>query len=241
MGLIMARFPTTQWRSVAEAGDRLSPGGDNALAEICRCYWYPIYSFIRSRGYSADEAAELTQDYFARLLEGRLLKAADHRRGRFRTLLRTDCGYFLADQQKRRRTLKRGGGFRELSLDAAAADHRFHREQQDRWGAERRFDRAWALDVLSRALARLEREEIEAGRGMAFESLRTVFTDVRSISHATLARQLGTTESAIDGAVRRLRKRYQRALRVTVVETLDNPTTSEVDDEIRELFVVLSQ
>jgi RNA polymerase sigma-70 factor (ECF subfamily) len=238
----MARFPTTQWSCVAEASDRALPGADAALAEICRGYWYPIYSLIRSRGYSADEAADLTQEYFTRLLEGRLLAAADYRRGRFRTLLRTDCGYFLADQLERRRALKRGGGVREFSLDAVAANHRYHLEPSHRLGPEHLFDRAWALDVLSRALARLGREETEAGRGAAFEQFRPILVDgPRSISYATLAQRLGMSESAIEGAVRRLRGRYRVTLRATVAETFDDATEADVDDEIRNLFAALSR
>jgi RNA polymerase sigma-70 factor (ECF subfamily) len=238
----MGCFPTTQWGCIAEARDRESSGADAAISEICESYWYPIYSFIRSRGHSADEAADLTQEYFARLLEGRLLAAAMRGKGRFRTLLRTDCGFFLADQRDRQRRRKRGGGLRVTSLDTAAAGQRYDLEPFDRLEPEHLFDRAWALDVLSRALQRLAREETEAGRGGAFEHFRQALIDgPRSVSHAVLADRLGSSESAVEGALRRLRKRYRLALRSTVAETLDGPTESDVDDEIRDLFVALSR
>jgi RNA polymerase sigma-70 factor (ECF subfamily) len=106
----MTRFPTTQWHHVAAAADPAAPGAGAAPAELCRHYWYPVYAFIRSRGHSAHEAEDLTQEYFARLLDGRPLAAADRRRGRFRALVRTDCGNFLADHRDRRSARKRGGG-----------------------------------------------------------------------------------------------------------------------------------
>lgn len=238
----MGYFPTTQWGCIAEARDRASSTADDAIAEICKNYWYPIYLFVRSRGHSADESADLTQEYFARLLEGRLFAIAAPDKGRFRTLLRTDCGYFLSDQWDRRRRRKRGGGVQVSSLDVAAADDRYDREPSDRLEPEHLFDRAWALDVLSRALQRLAREETEAGRGVAFEHLREALVDgSRSVSYTVLAQRLERTESAIEGALRRLRKRYRLALRATVAETLDSPTEADVDEEIRDLFLALSR
>ncbi len=238
----MAQFPTTQWGCLAAAADPALPGADAAVAEICRCYWYPIHSYIRARGQSAEEAADLTQDYFVRLLQGRLLEAADRRKGRFRNLLRTDCAYFLADQIDRQWTHKRGGGVGELSFDTVAADRRYRLGPSDRLDPEDVFDRAWALDVLNRALVRLAREETEAGRGAAFEHLRAILIgEAPAVSYRALADRLVTTESAIDGALRRLRKRFRAALRATVAETLDRPGETDVDDEIRDLFVALGR
>jgi len=237
----MARFPTTHWGCLAEAADPALPGADAAVAEICRSYWYPIYSYIRARGHSAAEAADLTQDYFVRLLEGRLLGAADRRKGRFRNLLRTDCGFFLADRNDHRWARKRGRGISKLALDSSAADRRYRLGPCDRLGPERLFDRAWALDVVKQALDRLARDEIEAGRAQAFEHFREILEgDGRGVSYRTLAERLGSTEIAIEGAVRRLRKRYRIALRSTVAETLDHPTEADVDDEIHELFAALA-
>jgi len=243
----MATFPTTPWSSVSAAGDPSTPTGGAALTKLCRSYWYPIYSFIRSRGYPPDESADLTQEYFGRLLASRLLESADHRKGRFRALLLTDCRYFLADQQEQRQALKRGADRNQLSLDtgggidAEAAERRYCLKPSNRLDPERLFDRAWALDLLARALDRLSSVEVEAGRGASFERLRTVLTSgPRVIPYATLAADLGITDVAVEAAVRRLRARYREAVRAEVAATLDDPSEAEVDDEIRALFAALA-
>ena len=238
----MVPFPTTQWNRVAAAGDRGSPGSDRALAELCQAYWYPIYALIRSRGYPPDEAADLTQDFFGRLLEGGLIEAADRSKGRFRDLLWRDCGYFLADNRDRARAQKRGGTRRQLSLDVTAAEQRYNLEPSDCLDPERQFDRAWGLDVLARALARLARQEDAEGRGDGFRRLSPFLTDgPRAIPYALLARQIGSTECAVKAAVRRLRHRYREALRAVVADTLVAPSEDDVDGEIRDLFVALGR
>ncbi len=238
----MARFPTTRWSLIEQAAERNPGESSYALAELCRHYWYPVYSFIRSRGATADEAEDLTQEYFSRVLEGRLLAAADRARGRFRTLLRIDCGFFLADMHDRQRARKRGGGVRPLSLASSSANQRFDLEPVDRLESADLFDRAWALDVLARALQRLASEEAREGRDAAFQHLRDVLVpNTAHVSHAVLAGQLGMSESAVEGAVRRLRGRYRLALRTTVAETLDSPTEEEIDEEVRDLFAALGR
>lgn len=232
-------FPTTEWDQLdAAARDRTSR--NTAFQEICRAYWYPLYAFIRSRGYTPDRAEDLTQAYFARLMEGHLLQRADRERGRFRALLRRDCTFFLADMSDHERAAKRGGGRAPLSLDAAAAEQRYHLDPVHHHRPEQVFDRAWALDLLSRAMSKLERAEREAGRGESFAVLRHVVAGPSANnSYHALAKTLGTTEAAIEGAVRRLRGRYRRALRATIAETLLNPSDSEIDEEIRALFDAL--
>jgi RNA polymerase sigma-70 factor (ECF subfamily) len=237
---VLSRFPTTQWDCLAAAADPHIPGADAAVAEICRVYWYPIYSYIRARGHDSDRALDLTQDYFVRLLEGRLLEAADRRKGRFRNLLRTDCGFFLSDRGDQMRSQKRGGGRVTFLLDADLADRRYRSGPRSRLDAERLFDRAWALDVLQNALERLERSEKEAGRGSLFECFRSMLVgDDEPVSYRSLAEQLSISESAVDGALRRMRKRFRDALRATVLETLSHQSESEVDDEICDLFAAL--
>lgn len=238
----MMTFPTTQWNRVAAAGDRDAPGSDSALGELCRAYWYPIYSLIRARGYLPDDAADLTQEFFGHLLESNLLGVADRNKGRFRDLLWKDCTYFLADVRDRARAIKRGGAMGRFSLDIGDAEQRFLREPSDRLDPRRRFERAWALDVLARALDRLAISEEEQGRGEGFRRLRPFLTDGPGvIPYALLARQAGTTEDAIEAAVRRLRRRYRSALRQEVASTLDDPTEDEIDDEIRDLFAALAR
>jgi biotin operon repressor len=239
---MMAPFPTTQWNRVAEAGDPDSPNSRAALAELCRAYWYPIYALIRARGYSTDEAADLTQDFFGRLLESGLLKAADRKKGRFRDLLWRDCTYFLADWRDHGRALKRCGADCRISLDVVDAERRYGLRPRDRLEPQWLFDRSWALEVLGRALDRLALQEADAGRGDNFQQFKLFLTDgPRVVSYANLARQTGTTETAVKAAVRRLRMRYRIALRAEVGSTLDDPTEADVDDEIRDLFVALGR
>jgi len=238
----MARFPTTQWNCVTEAGDPASSGADAAPAEICRCYWYPIYSFIRSRGHSAEETADLTQDYFVRLLEGRLLAAADSLKGRFRRLLRVDCEYFLADRRDRRLAGKRGGSRVHFSLDVKDAENRYRLEPSGGLDPASLFDRAWVLELLVRALDRLGREEVQAGRGEVFERLKPILTEgSRALPYALLAEELGTTSIAVQSAVQRLRRWYREALRAEVASTIGDVSEAEVDDEIHSLFEVLDR
>ena len=238
----MATFPTTQWCSVVEASNADSPSGIAARAELCQKYWYPIYSFIRSRGHSPDEASDLTQDYFCRLLEGELLAAADQNKGRFRSLLRVDCSYFLADCRDHRRAQKRGGDRIHLSLDIHDAERRYRLEPTDDLCPDRLFDRNWALELLDRALTATAIDEAASGRAAAFESLKPVLTDQpRSVPAAALAEEFGTTATAVRSAIQRLRHRYRQALRAEVAATLVDPTESQIDDEIKALFVAFSR
>ena len=160
-----ARFPTTCWSRVARAADPVNPEARAALAELCASYWYPIYALVRRKGHGPDDALDLTQEYFARLLEKGVLAAADPGKGRFRAFLRTDCGFFLADARDRRGRLKRGGGAVVLSIDAAGAEGRYHVEPAGGLTPEQLFDRAWAMAMLDRTLALLADEYARTGRG----------------------------------------------------------------------------
>jgi DNA-directed RNA polymerase specialized sigma24 family protein len=226
---------------IVAAGDPANPGSIGALAELCRVYWYPIYAMIRRRGHSPDDSGDLTQDFFTRLLDGRLIRAADRDRGRFRTFLRTDCGYFLSDQADRKRSIKHGGGARFVPIDGEA-ERRFSQELSDSSDPEVLFDRAWAVALLERAFDRLGRQEAEAGRGESFERLKTTLTDgSQSRPYAEIAADMATTVTAIQAAIVRLRRRYRAALRAEVASTLGTPTEPEIDDEIRSLWTVLSR
>jgi RNA polymerase sigma-70 factor (ECF subfamily) len=203
------------------------------LAALCTAYWYPIYAFIRRKGYDPDDAQDLTQAYFARLLEKGVLAAADRRKGRFRAFLRTDCQHFLIDQYRRRRA--REGETIPVSIESRDAEGRYRYEPADGMTAERLFDRAWALTLLDRVLEGLAREYAAKGRNEVFDRLKVVLTQDRgAVPAATLATQLGTTEGAVHVAVHRLKKRYRALLREQVAATLADP--SEMDDEIRSLF-----
>jgi RNA polymerase sigma-70 factor (ECF subfamily) len=228
-----ASFPTTHWSRVITAGDRVSPEARAALAELCQTYWYPIYAFIRRRGHPPDQASDLTQDYFTRLLEKPVIAAADRSKGRFRALLRTDCQHFLLDHDRRKRV--RAGVLKTLSIDADDAEHRYGFEPADDMSPDRLYDRTWAMTLLDRALGVLAQEYATRGRSDDFDRLKVVLTQGKgAMPTAKLADQLGTTEGAVNTAVHRLKKRYREVLKEEIAATLDDP--SEVDEEIRWLF-----
>lgn len=229
------QFPTTCWSRVIAAGSPDAPGTREALAVLCNAYWYPLYAYIRRRGHPPEQAQDLTQDFFAYVLERDLFAKADPVRGRFRSFLRAVCDHQLSDQRDRKNALKRGGGRPPLPIDALDAEGRYAREPAHEMTPDRIFDRSWALTLLSRVLDQLQREYHDAGRAATFEVLRVVLTGgSESISHATIADRLGTTEGAVRVAVHRLRRRYGVLLRQEIAGTLDDP--AEIDDEIRALF-----
>jgi RNA polymerase sigma-70 factor (ECF subfamily) len=234
-------FPTTCWSRVANAVDPAAPEARAALAELCEAYWYPIYAFVRRKGHRPDEALDLTQDYFARLLETHVLASADRCLGSFRTFLRTDCGFFLSHEYERRRALKRGGEHAVLSIDARDAEGRYLREPVDAMTPERLFDQSWAVNLLDAVMKQLAREYEETGRGDQFEILQTsISKQAGGTPYAELARRTKTTEAAVQQAVQRMRKRYKAVLHESIAATLDNPDETMVKDEIRELFAALS-
>lgn len=233
-------FPTTHWSRVVSAGDAADSRAVEALAELCRAYWYPLYAFIRRKGYDPDAALDLTQDYFARLLERPVLAAADRRKGRFRAFLRTDCAFFLSHRREADAAQKRGGGAAPLSIDARDAEGRYLREPtDDRLGPDRLFDRSWALELLDTTLALLAREQAELGQADRFDALKDVLGGDRSVPFAKLADRLGTTEAALQAAASRLRKRYRVLLREQIAATLCDPSDEAIDAEIRDLFACL--
>jgi DNA-directed RNA polymerase specialized sigma24 family protein len=172
-----AGFPTTRWSRVAHAINSAAPEARAALAELCGAYSYQIYAFIRRKGHDPDETLDLTQDYFTRLLDTGVLGSADHRLGRFRAFLRTDCACFLSHHHERRQALKRGGGRTALPIDARDAEGRYLRETADATTPERLFDQSWALNLLDEVLKQLAREYADTGRATQFEILQ-----VRSVA-----------------------------------------------------------
>jgi RNA polymerase sigma-70 factor (ECF subfamily) len=233
-------FPTTRWSRVARAGD---PNGDDAraaLAELCAAYWYPIYALVRHLRHGEADALDLTQEYFARLLETPVLAAADPTRGRFRSFLRADCRFFLVGLRDRERARKRGNGRPPLSIDARDAEGRYLVEPAEGLTPERLFDRAWALTLLARALDRLADDYAATGRAAVFEALRPTLVDRRrAASNAELAARLGLSVAALQQAASRLRKRYREVLRDEIAATLDDPSDDAVAAEIRDLFDAL--
>jgi RNA polymerase sigma-70 factor (ECF subfamily) len=233
------RFPTTRWSCVAQAGNPETERSREALAELCAGYWYPLYAFVRRRGHPADEAMDLVQEYFARLLEKGVIAAADPSRGRFRTFLMADCANFLSHHRAWAAARKRGGGRALVSIDARDAEGRFQSEPVDTLTPERLYERAWIITLLDRVLNELREEYVRGGRGAVFERLKPVLTEgPGAVPYAEIAMDLGTTEGAVQAAVQRLRRRYGALLREQIAATVGDP--AEVEDEVRALFAALS-
>lgn len=233
-----AQFPTTRWSRVILAGDPDAPLARESLAELCGAYWYPLYAYIRRRGHGPEAARDLTQDFFARLLEKGLLAEADPARGRFRSFIRTVCAHFLANRRDHEQARKRGGGRTTLPIDPADAEGRYALELADGLTPERIFERTWAMTLLRRVLDQLGQEYDDAGKASTFEALRGLLAgDPEAPSYAAVGARLGTSEGAVRVAAHRLRRRYGVLLRREIASTLAGP--EEIDDEIRELFAAL--
>jgi RNA polymerase sigma factor (sigma-70 family) len=229
-------FPTTSWTLVAAAGDALGEDCREALARLCESYWYPVYAYVRRRGYPEREAQDLTQDFFVRILEGRYLNRADANRGRFRSFLLNSCKFFLADQADRARAQKRGAGA-ILPFEVASGETRYRFEPLDQETPERVFDRRWALTLLDRVVACLRDEFLQHGSPDDFEKLKVFLLGQAEVPYTELAREMGATEGGLKVAVHRLRKRYRALFLREIAETVAAPT--EVDSEIRFLFSIL--
>jgi RNA polymerase sigma-70 factor (ECF subfamily) len=233
------RFATTRWSTVLAAGRRDSPEASESLARLCQTYWFPLYAYVRRRGYRPDDAHDLTQTFFVRLIEKEWLAAADRTKGRFRAFLLTAMKHFLADEWDRERARKRGGGRAPLPLPLDTAEARYAREPADLETPDRIFERRWALALLDEVVGRLRSEYARDGRAALFEALHPCLVGERTAQpYAELARTLGSTEAAVKSAVHRLRGRYRKMLRDEVASTLDDGAA--VDDELRHLLAVLS-
>jgi RNA polymerase sigma-70 factor (ECF subfamily) len=232
-------FPTTHWSLILSSASDSGAQAETALAELCRAYWYPVYSFIRARSASADAAQDLTQEFFLFLLTRGIFASADPTAGRFRSYLVTSVKHFLADQADRRNAQKRGGGVVTLPIDLGMAEERFARDVAYSETPERIFDRQWALTVVMQACDQLREALDREGRGGQFERLRGYLPGgSEPSSSASLAEELGMSEGALKVAIHRLRRRYRELLRANVSHTLADP--KEIDDEIRFLLNSLS-
>jgi RNA polymerase sigma-70 factor (ECF subfamily) len=234
-----ARFPTTHWSRVARAGVPDDPEARAALEGLCRDYWYPLYAFARRRGLGPDDAADLVQGFFADLIARRDLAAADPARGRFRSFLLAACSHYLSNRREHDRAAKRGGGRAPVPIDRLEAESRYGREPTHELTPERLFARRWALDLLERALGRLEAEAAGARQAALFGRLRPALTgDGGCEPYAVVAEELGITEGAVKMAALRLRRRYGELLRAEIAQTVADP--ADVDDELRDLFAALA-
>jgi len=234
-----ALFATTHWSIVLAASGAVSPDADAALAELCRTYWYPLYAFVRRKGQSPQDAQDLTQSFFARLLEKNYVAQADRERGRFRTYLLAALTHFLADEWDKARRLKRGGDREIISFDAASAEERYRLEPIDQLDASKLYERRWVTTLFDKVLARLEQEFRDSGKGDLFDGLKSsLLAEDSGSSYIQLGARLNLTESAVKQAVHRMRRRYRELFREEIAQTVSAPR--EVEDELKHLFAVLS-
>jgi len=230
-------FPSTHWSLVLAAGDSTSPDASRALAELCRRCWYPLYAYVRRRGYQADDARDLTQEFFARFLEKKYLHLADPQRGRFRTFLLVALKHFLIKRWERAKAAKRGGGYARVPFDIRDAEQRYRSEMADDLTPEKAYEQRWALALLEHVQAQLTRDYAAAGKSAQCEALRIfLWGSSDSTSYADVAPRLGLTESGVKAAVRRLRARYRKILRDEIAQTVASP--EELEDEIRWLLTI---
>ena len=231
-------FATTHWSVVLNAADSVSPHSQKALENLCRSYWYPLYAYVRRRGYDSEAAKDLTQEFFAQLLSKRLLHAVDPTKGRFRSWLLAVMKHFLAHEWTKGQALKRGGGQAIFSLDEPEAEKRYQFEPVAGVDSERIFDRRWAFTVLDRAAAHLRGEYQATGKHELYEILREyVSLEGPAQNYEQAAARLQLTPAALKSAIHRLRQRYQELIRHEIAQTVS--TSAEIDEEIRYLLSVI--
>jgi RNA polymerase sigma-70 factor (ECF subfamily) len=232
-------FATTHWSVVLTAGRSDVPQARDALEKLCQTYWYPLYAYVRRRGYARADAEDLTQAFFAWLLERDWLGVADQQRGRFRSFLLISISNFLANEWDKARTQKRGGG-RIVSLPFDDAEAGCAREPVDNATPEQSFEWRWALTLLEQVMNRLSAEFARDGKAELFEALKPCLLGERTTQpYATLASKLAMTEGSVKVAVHRLRQRYRQLLRDEIANTVAKP--EEVEEELRYLFAVLAR
>lgn len=233
------QFATTHWSLVGA----VRPGAASqtrarvALDELCRTYWYPLYAFVRGRGYSAVDAQDLTQAFFARIIETGGLASADRARGRFRSYLLGAMKHFLANEWHRAQTQKRGGQVRFIEFEALDPEARYAGASEPSDNPEHLFDREWALQTIAGALQALRDEMATAGKSELFDALKGSLSGQDEPPRDQIAARLGMSVGAVKVAVHRLRQRYRKLLRAAIAETVSNE--ADLDDEIRYLVAVL--
>ncbi len=233
-------FATTRWTVVLAAGQSGAPQADVALEELCRTYWYPLYAYVRRHGHSREDAEDLTQAFFARLLEKNYLAGISSEKGKFRAFLLTAMKRFLANEWDRANRQKRGGGLRPLSLDWQDAETRYQIHPADNLSPDKLYDRAWAVTLLERVITRLRDESGAEGKAKLYEQLKTFLMVGKSeIPYAQAAATLELTEGAVRVAVHRLRQRYRELLREEIAQTLSDP--AQVGEEMQALFSALAE
>lgn len=232
------QFASTHWSLVLRAADSHAAQSTEALEKFCAAYWYPLYVYVRCRGYKPEEASDLTQEFFSRLLQKKLLRLADPSRGRLRTFLLTAMMNFLANEWHQAQAAKRGGGQAVIALDALEAEERFALEPRDNTTPAALFDRRWALTLIGRAQDRLRDEQLALGAGERFAELEPTLAGERTeAGYRELAARFAVSEGTVKSWVSRLRARFRELLLDEIAQTLDENQDPEA--ELKELFAML--
>ena len=232
-------FTTTHWSVVLRAAQVGMPGVQEALETLCRLYWYPLYAYVRRRGYGPEEAQDLTHEFFAQILERNDVAQADPNKGRFRSFLLGAMNHFLAYEWRKAHAAKRGGGRTFIQLDDPAVEERYRREPSSDQTPERIYERRWALTLFDRALARLQEEWSSTGKRAQFDSLKPFLSsEAGDGEYAAVAGSLQMTPGAVAVAVHRLRQSYRETVRDEIAQTVSG--LEELEDELRHLLDVMS-
>ena len=232
-----ASFGDTDWWVVSKAGHPDLPQAEAARARLCRTYWHPVYWYVRRAGHGHEDAQDLTQEFFARLLEMNYVQAAAREKGKFRSYLLLMLKRFLADQWDRTRRQKRGGGVPAISLDGGHTEFFRQHEPADSRTPDQVFERLWAESLLKQALERLEQESVAAGKNARFQELKAFVTCETEATGVVTARKLGLTVSNLKVTGHRLRQRYRELLRAEIARTA--ASEAEVEEEFRDLYAAL--
>ena len=231
-------FATTRWAVVLNAGGAASAQQADALAQLCQTYWYPLYAFTRRQSASVEDAQDLTQEFFARLLERNYLDRADPNKGKFRWFLLGALKHFLSNQRERARSLKRGGRVVHIPLDEITAEKRYRLEPSTPLTPEKIYERAWAMTLLARVREQLREHFEGAGKAERFEKLASLLPGGHEKRpYAEVAGELGMNEGALRVELHRLKATYRQLLRTEVAHTVSAP--AEIDEELRHLIEVM--
>jgi DNA-directed RNA polymerase specialized sigma24 family protein len=236
-GISRFGFHTTAWSLVLAASGNPTTDARHALAALCQTYWNPVYAFIRRRGHTPDQAQDLTQGFFALLLEKQFLRDVDQQRGRFRSFLLAAVKHFLANERDRAHAVKRGGGRVPVPIDVLEAESWYAPAAVEATTPERLFERRWALSVLEHVMARLRAEYSAMGKGEQFDRLEGLLAKDADARCEALALDMGVSAGALRMSLHRLRRKYRHLLREEIAETVSTP--ADIDEEIRFLMSVL--
>jgi RNA polymerase sigma-70 factor (ECF subfamily) len=231
-------FATTHWSVVLAAGSETTPSSQAALETLCRTYWYPLYAYVRRCGYSPEDAKDLTQEFFVRLLEKGSLARADQNRGKFRTFLLASIKNFLINEQQKKRAAKRGGGESPFSIEADLAEGHYGREPRDPLSPEKQFERGWASTLIEQGLQKLRLQYAQQGNQPLFERLKIHLWGEDSASYAEIAEEFEMNEGAVKAAAFRLRRQLGQTLRSVIAETVTS--SDEVEEELKSLIETFS-